>query len=319
MSRVSVGMICCLSFVSLEAFQAVYLGALFQGVDSFLVGAWVFGISAMVSFIATLVFRPAELVASISSIQVVVGLNVLAAITWTTYFTAIQLIEPAVVFSIFSGMVPLGTILAAIIGMKEARSPQTALLQLGNGIMLVSLLLLAGTTVAGMSGFVRGNSYVALLGVVLSAVSGCCTALVILYSVRLNERGVGPLAQFGLRFVLYTMVSVLAFRAGIDDKAMPISVSELSVVVAIGLFVIAFPLYLVQKAVPLLPASTIAAITALGPALVFAMQLVEGRVSYAPVTLVGLSVYMGGAFIAVFGVYRCGIANKTRCKNINID
>lgn len=310
MSRAGVGLICCMSFVSLEAFQAVYFGGLFQRVDSFLVGAWVFGISVVVSFFATLVFRPAELAASLSSIQLVVGLNVLAAITWTTYFIAIQLIEPAVVFTIFSGMVPLGTVLAALMGMKEANALNPVFVRLGNRLILISLLLLAGSTVAGMSGFVRGNSSDALLGVVLSALSGCCTALVILYSIRLNRRGVGPLAQFGLRFVLYILIAVLAFHAGVDDKALPILASELSVVVGIGLIVIAFPLYLVQKAVPLLPASTIAAVTALGPAMVFALQLVEGRVSYAPATLVGLSIYICGAFIALLGEYRIGRSRK---------
>lgn len=306
MSRTRVGLICCLSFVLLEAFQAVYLGALFQEVDSFLVGALVFGISAAGSVVATLLFRRAELTAALNSIKVIAGLNFLAAVTWTTYFIAIQLIEPAVVFALFSGMVPLGTALAATMGVREAFSFGGNLDRLGNGLILVSLLLLAGTTVAGMSGFVRGDISVALLGVVLSAISGFCTALLILYSVRLNRRGVGPLAQFGLRFVLYTMLCVLAFSVGVDDKAVPISLSELWVIVAIGLIVIALPLYLLQKAVPLLPARTIAAMTALGPVMVFMMQLMEGRVSYAPATLVGLLVYVGGAFIAAIGVYRSG-------------
>ncbi len=39
------GLIYCLGYVFLEAFQAVYLGSLFLQVDSFRVGAWVFGLA----------------------------------------------------------------------------------------------------------------------------------------------------------------------------------------------------------------------------------------------------------------------------------
>ena len=53
MSPVSIGLIFCLSFVTLEAFQAVYFGTVFQNTDSFLVSAWVFGISVVGCTLAT--------------------------------------------------------------------------------------------------------------------------------------------------------------------------------------------------------------------------------------------------------------------------
>lgn len=304
MSRAHIGLICCLSFVSLESFQAVYLGSVFQGVDSFLIGAWVFGISVVVTFLLTAVLRPKELFASYQALGLVVVLNLLAAVTWCTYFIAIQLIEPAVVFTVFSGMVPLGTVFARSIGIKEADSFSGYFAKIGNTLIFISILVLGVITVVGMSGFVRGGIGVAALGVLLSAVSGCCTAFVILYSVRLNNRGVGPLAQFGLRFILYTVISIVAFYLGIDDKGLPPSLVDLATVVTIGLLVIAFPLYLVQKAVPLLSTTTIAAITALGPAMVFAMQLSEGRVDYSSATLIGLTIYVVGACLVVYGAYQ---------------
>ena len=79
-------------------------------------------------------------------------------------------------------------------------------------------------------------------------------------------------------------------------------------IVLMGLAVIAFPLYLVQKAVPLVPATTIAALTALGPAMVFLMQSFEGRVDYAPATLAGLVLYMVGALLTVYGASERRIA-----------
>lgn len=312
MPRAQIGLICCLSFITLEAFQAVYLGSVFQEVDSFLVGAWVFGISVVGCTLATAIFRPAELAASGRAWRIVVILNLFAALTWTTYFIAVQLIEPAVVFTIFSGMVPLGIIIAGWLGLPEARSVKRRFDHIGNGLILLSILLLAAITVLGFSGFVRGGWFAAMAGVGLSALSGGCTAFVVLYSVRLNSRGVGPLAQFGLRFMLYTLLALIAFLIGVDDKGVPTSARDLAWIIVIGLVIIAFPLYLVQKAVPLIPASVIAAVTALGPAMVFLMQLLDGRVHYSAATLAGLTIYIAGALMAVYGATKSSDAALLR-------
>ncbi len=304
MSNIQLGLICCLSFVTLEAFQAVYLGTVFQDVDSFLVGTWVFGISVVGCTLATAILRPAELAASGQAWRILVAVNLFAALTWTTYFIAVQLIEPAVVFTIFSGMVPLGTVIAAWLGLPEAWTPNRRVVHAGNALILMSIVVLAAITVFGFSGFVRGDWLAALVGVSLSALSGGFTAFGILYSVRLNARGVGPLAQFGLRFVLYTLLALLAFLIGLDDKGIATPAGDLTWIILIGLVVIAFPLYLVQKAVPLIQASMIAAMTALGPAMVFLMQLFDGRIDYSMATLTGLTIYIVGALMTVYGVSR---------------
>lgn len=304
MSRTHLGLICCLSFVTLEAFQAVYLGSVFQNADSFAVGTAVFGISVLGCTVATAVFRPAELAASVRSWKIVALLNLLAALTWITYFTAIQLIEPAVVFTVFSGMVPLATIVAGRFRLPEAVAPKQALVSFGNLLILLAIAVLAVITVLGHSGFVRGTWIAGLSGVLLSAMSGSFTAMVILFSVRLNQRGVGPLCQFGLRFMLYTLLAFAAFLFGIDAKSTNVTIDDYFWITLVGLLVIAFPLYLVQKAIPLVHSSVIAAITALGPAIVFVMQLLEGRVDYSPATLAGLAIYMVGAMLAVVGATR---------------
>lgn len=312
MSRTQLGMIFCLSFVTLEAFQAVYLGSVFQDVDSFLVGAWVFGISVVGCTLATAVLRPLDLVASVTAWRIVAVLNAFAALTWVVYFIAIQLIEPAVVFTIFSGTVPLALVIAGWLGVPEARSLPARFVHAGNTVILVSILVLSANTVYGLSGFVRGGWLAALSGVGLSAVSGACMACVTVYAIRLHDRGVGPLAQFGLRFVLYTLLAVAAFLSGFDDKGGTTTTLELAGIVMVGLLVIALPLYLFQRAVPLVPASVIAAVTALGPAMVFVMQFFDGRVDYSMATLVGLSIYIVGALMGVYAATRpAGVSSRS--------
>lgn len=312
MTNTHKGLLCCLAFVTLEAFQAVYLGGLFQSVDSFLIGSLVFGLSVAGTVIAAAIFRPRELVQSYRSIRLVAILNVFAAVTWSTYFLAVQLIEPAVVFTVFSGMVPLGTLIGRWLRMREAGISFNGPVYSSYLLIFASLLALGAATLTGLSGFVRGDVFSAALGVSLSVLSGGCTAFVILYSIRLNGRGVGPLTQFGLRFVLYTLLASAAFAAGLDDKGQRLAAPELALVVAVGLAVIALPLYLVQKAVPLLPASTIAAMTSLGPIMVFLMQMIEGRVDYAPATLFGLAIYSLGALLIVWGAAKPASGSRRR-------
>ena len=304
MPAFALGLLFCIAFVTLEAVQAVYLGAIFQDVDSFLIGALVFGITTAGCIGATAIFHPGQLTIALRSPGLVAGINVLAALAWTTYFIAIQIIEPAVVFAVSSGMIPLATVLAAWFSMPEARGPRHGLSLAGNGLILLAVIVLAATTSLGLSGFVRGGAVIGLFGVLLAAVSGGFTALVILLSIRLHARGVAPLAQFGLRFILYTLIAIAGFGFGIDAKGVDVSAGQIAIIVCIGLVVIALPPYLMQRAVPLVPAMTIAAMTALGPVIVFGLQMVEGRVAYAPATLAGLLLYMSGALVAALGAVR---------------
>ncbi len=108
------------------------------------------------------------------------------------------------------------------------------------------------------------------------------------------------MAQFGLRFPLYIVLSIGGVALGLDAKG-PVPVADIALAVGIGLVIMAFPIYAVQRAVALVSTLTIGAITALGPLFVFGLQTIEGRVDYAPATLFGLAIYFAGAAIAAAG------------------
>ena len=120
------------------------------------------------------------------------------------------------------------------------------------------------------------------------------------YSQRLDRLGVAPVAQYGLRFPLYVAVALCAVGLGIDAKG-PVDLRSLIAVICVGFVVIAFPVFAMQKAISMLSTGTLAAITALGPLAVFVLQLVEGRIDYAPATMAGLVIYSSGALLAAFG------------------
>lgn len=301
MNNVTIGLLWCLLFVTLEAVQAVYFGATFQRVDSFLVAVAVFGTTTALSLAVTMVRRPCELAAAFRSPGILAVMNVSAAIAWIAYFFSIQLVEPAVVFAVFSGSVPLATVAASRLRMHEAGNGCNGMAAAGMGLIALSIGWLTTITLAGGSGFLRGGLGHGIAGIALAALSGTLTAVIVLYSMRLNARGVGPLAQFGLRFMLYVPLAGLGLWLGVDDKGAETGAGDLAVIWLIGLIAIALPLYAVQRAVPMVPATLIAAFTALGPAAAFGLQFFDGRITYSPMTLVGLAIYMLGALVATLG------------------
>lgn len=300
MSPAQIGVLWCFVFVLLEGVQTVYFGGVLQRLDSFLVGFLVFGIATSFGLLWTAVAAPRQLVVAFRHPWPLIGANLSAAVSWLLYLLAVQMIEPAVVFTVFCGSIPLTTIVAARFGQPEANGLRNGVEGLGNLVVLAGMAIVALATLLGWSGFVRGGLLEAVVGLALTLSSGVIITWMLFYCRRLDRAGVGPLALFGLRFLLYVMLAGLGALSGLDHKeAVPLS--EIAAVVAIGLVIMAFPLYAVQKAISLVSPLTIGTIGALGPLVVFLLQFVEGRVDYAPATLLGLLVYFAGALIAAYG------------------
>src|SRR5690606_20961404 len=119
---------------------------------------------------------------------------------------ALQLIEPAIAFTIFSGIIPL-VVVAARGRLHVDAGPMHASERLGFSLLALGLLALAGATLAGLSGFVRGGVGIAALGLALAVLSGVAMSGMLLASYRLSAQGVGPAAVFGLRFPLYLLLA----------------------------------------------------------------------------------------------------------------
>lgn len=303
------GLIWCCTFLVLDAVQAVYLGGLFQRQDSFLLGGVVFGLSASACLLWTGRRHRGELSNALRSRSALLGLNVSAAGAWLTYLIAIQLIEPAIVFTVFSGFIPMTAVAAGYLGVLRAPRVRNGIEALGYLVLIAGILMLAATTLLGWSGFVRGGISTALAGLGLAALSGALIAAMLLFSDRLDRAGVGPVAQFGLRFPVYVILAMVGFALGIDDKG-PVPTADFVYAVVTGLLVLAFPIYAVQKAVSLTSTLNISLFAAAGPFVVFLLQTIEGRVGYAETTLTGLTIYFVGALIVAVGSIRAATRSE---------
>jgi len=300
MNAATLGLIWAFSFVILEAAQAVFFGGMFQDYDSFLIGVAVFGLTAAGTLICARVRTSEQLEIAWANRASLFGLNLSTAFVWVAYFFALQMIEPAVVFTIFSGLIPVAILVAALMGVPEASPLRNRIEGAGLLIVVIGLGYLAAITLLGQSGFVRGGWSVGVAGLLLTCVSAVSLAAMMIYSQRLDRLGVAPVAQYGLRFPLYVIVALVAAWLGLDGKG-PVDPVGLLVVVAIGFAIMAFPVFAFQKAISLMSTLTLAAITALGPLFVFLFQIVEGRVDYAPATMTGLTIYFAGAVLAAYG------------------
>lgn len=297
------GLFWCLVFLLLDAAQAVWFGALLQRHDAFLLGFLVFGLSSVVCLTYTALRTPGQFSIALAHPAALAGLNLSAAGGWLSWFGAVQLIEPAVAFMLFSGLIPVTTIIVGWIGFPEGQRSRNHTEAVGNGMIVCGMLLLVLFTLMGLSGFVRGGTGIALSGLVLAAISGVLIALMLLFSQRLDRYGLQPVAQFGLRFPLYLAAAFAGWLLGLDHKG-GVGALDLMAAVVIGLAVLAFPIYAVQKAVSKVSSLTIASVAATAPVLVFALQALEGRVDFSPATSAGLALGFAGAMVAAFGAGR---------------
>jgi len=305
------GLVWCVVFVILDACQAVYLGSFLQRIDSFLLGGLVFGSAAIFCLTWSLSRTPNQLALALAQWRNVVGLNVTVTVGWLLYFFGVQLIEPAVAFTLFTGAIPVTTMALAYAGVVEAEKPRNRLEWVGMAIIAMALALLALITLFGFSGFVRGDTAAAGLGIGASFVGGVFITGMLLYGQRLHRMGLGPTTQFGLRFPLFLFVTLLGYVSGIDDKR-EIALSEFALAYILGLLLLAFPIYAVQKAIELTTSLTIAAVASTAPLIIFLLQWIEGRVEASGPTSIGLLVFFAGSLVSLWGATSAISANRRR-------
>ena len=303
MNPAIIGVLWCFAFVSLEAVQYVFFGGVFQRISSFLFGFLAFGTTTLAIVLWLVARHPEQLRRAFRKPGPMIGANIMAMASWCAYLLAVQLIEPAVAYTISAGVMPLAAAASHYLGTPEGEPLRNRTEALGNLLLLCAILYLGVVTIAGWSGFVRGGTEVAVAGVFLTLIEGVLFTWMLIYCQRMDRQGVGPAAVFGLRFPLYILVAGLLAAGGLDRKA-EASALEIATVVAIGIALTVPPLYALQRAVALISTLTIGALTALGPFLIFGLQIIEGRVDYAPATLAGLCLYSLGALLAAFGAVK---------------
>ena len=292
----SSGLFFCMVFLSTEAIRSVYFGGVFQQASSFLVGSLVFGVISACILCYTYLTNPSQLRLAWSMRSTVFKANIVTAGSWMMYFFAIQMIEPAVAYTLFSGVILITMLVAAKTGLVDEKIERNAFVTVGYKGILLALFVLTMTTLLGLSGFVRGTSLTAIVGVALAIGASALIAYAMIVCKQLDREGLNPSTQLGVRFILYVFVGGALAMYGLDFKG-EVSTPHLVEIVVLGIVLTGAAGYAVQKAVSLMTSQAIGVASAFGPCLVFALQLVEGRVDFTAWTLLGVCLYCFSALL----------------------
>ena len=150
--------------------------------------------------------------------------------------------------------------------------------------LLVSLALAAAIAVVGLSGAGPQPLATALLGVALAAGAGVSISMSTVLCRRLNDADVAPTALVSVRFV-GAVVLAAALALSSSHELSTLWRSDRAVVLGAMLLLIVFPIFVSQVGISLASPLTVRAVLALGPVLIFGLQLVEGRLSPSPYSL----------------------------------
>ena len=262
----------------------------------------VFGIIIILFVGGTWFSRPEQLKKAFRNPSSLIGLNVTATLAWASYLSAVELIEPAVVYTISAGVMPITAYIARQFSGETQNANGSIYEKLSLLLLLLGIVYLSYITISGQSGFVKSNTNSALLGVVLAVADGVFFTWMLIYCKKMDIAGIGPSVVFGLRFVLYVFIAGGISFVGVVEKA-PLPTNELIIIIILGLILTVPHLFALQKAVTKLSTLQISVLTTLGPFVIFVLQIFEGRVAYSNATLMGLFIYFTGSVLSLAGIF----------------
>lgn len=285
------GFLLSLAFVALASVRDVYVGGLVQRVSPLVVAVTAFSLCTLV-FLAVALGRDRAGLATLARHWRRLGcVNATTALAWLSFFFALRTAEPALVNILFFGVGPLSV---AWIDRRVTGTAPAALgpleLRLQRGLLL-ALGFAAAVVLAGFSGLGPQPLGQAATGVALALGGGMSISVSTLLCRTLNDAGVGPTTLLSLRFPgAVVLAGALVPLAG-DDVLGGLTPRLLAGVALASLALIVLPNYVNQIGVALASPVTVRTVLALGPVLVFALQVVEGRVPSSPATLTACVLY----------------------------
>ncbi len=276
--REALGFFASLVFTAMAAVRDVYFAGVFQEVSPLLVGVVAFSLCSIVFLPIALVRSPASVGRLLRRPRELVGVNATTALAWIAFFYALRTTEPLLVQVLFSGIGPLTIV--CLDGHDRSRGERV-----GHWGLMATMALAAAVVLAGLSGGPPQPFGFALLGVVLALFAGFSISVSTMLSRRLNDAGIDPTALVALRFLGATlMAAALTLPAGQRLAAVAARETILGVAGA-SLLLMVVPIYVNQVGIALASPLTVRVALAVGPVLIFVLQLVEGRLSSSPYSL----------------------------------
>jgi hypothetical protein len=237
----------------------------------------------------------AELARLRPHILTVVAVNVTTALAWSCYFFALTHLEPAIVNTVHSGMAPLTVLALSACGVRLTKAD---VLRGGErfayaGIAL-SLAALWHVVLSGYSSLPGASHTTNLLALAAVTISGSSITVSLLYCKRLQDHGISADTVTVVRYPLLILLAgyVGAFHGRMGGIG---GLDQLATIAVAATVLIVLPLFVLQVGIGRTAPLTAHVIRALGPVCVFALQQIDGRLTYSTPTLLCVLVYSGCA------------------------
>jgi len=297
-SRELIGPGLVLVFCVSQAFRDVYFGNVFQGVDFFAVILLAF-VASTVIFTAIPLTRDVAAFAKLrGQIGDVIAANIFTAIAWSCYFFALTHLEPSVVNTLHSGMAPLTVIALGAFGVRLAKAEPIGWAEyFGYCGIAISMMALGWIVLSGHSGLIAGSDGLALLGLAALVVSGASITISLLYCKRMQDRGASADVVTSVRYLLLILIAagVIWHKHGLTGVG---STGQAVTLTTLATVLIVLPLYAFQVGIGLTAPLTAQVLRALGPVFVFALQQIDGRLTYSAPSLVCILGYSAAAILS---------------------
>ncbi|MDP2355832.1 MAG: hypothetical protein Q8M31_07185 [Beijerinckiaceae bacterium] len=286
------------AFVLSQALRDVYLSQVFRSVDVFAVILATFPLMALI-FGGIALWRDRAGLRKLRKFgALVLAMNLTTALAWTSYFFGLKFVQPSVLNALHSGFGPLTVVALAMIGATLAGAERRGRLEnLCYAGLALAMAFLGGVVLYGESGRLDYSLANAATGLAALTVSGVSITLSHLLAKRLNEHGIGANAVTGARYLL---ISVIAFTVVLSG-ARPTGVADAQGwlwLAALATPLIALPLYALQVGISMTKPLTAQVLRALGPVVIFALELTDPRIVWSGAALAGILAYSFFAFAA---------------------
>ncbi|MBI2206011.1 MAG: hypothetical protein HYU41_19390 [Candidatus Rokubacteria bacterium] len=290
MNRETAGFLASLLFVVLASVRDVYLGGLFQRLSPAVV--------ALIAFtLCVAIFLPVALRRHPASYRVVwrhpvdlLLINLTAGFAWISFFYALRMTEPLLVQIVFSGVGPPAVAWMARLfpAADESFAPRGE--RCLHGLLLAAVSMAVIVAVTGLSGAAAQPAAASMLGVLLAAGAGVAITANTVLCRRLNDAGVDPAALVSVRFVGAAIGSAMLADLSGELPAL-VATGAMVEVVAAAVLLVVLPIYVNQIGIALASPLTVRVVLASAPAMIFVLQLAEGRLTSSPYSLAAAVAY----------------------------
>lgn len=275
-----IGITCVLIYLTLAAGSAVFLSSFLLRTDTLVVLFAVFLIIAVFFNVLLLSRKGFSFRIDRSAWRPLLFVNVMTAASWSSFFFAIQYIEPALSSSIVNAILPLTTIVVDTLLLKRRASgfAEVAMALALCGAMLFTAAVLFG----GHSGGPAKDVLSYTIGFSMSVVCGISLSCTNVASKKLNMLGVSPSEIMAYRFTLL----ILLAGAFASKEVIVVDIlaywPQILMVAIVGNLV---PIFALQVGIQRLKPVTVAFLIGLAPIIFFFMQGLNSDIQFSWPTL----------------------------------